>query len=283
MLHEAMTTKNGRVALVTGAAKGMGAEMALGLLEAGHTVCIVDRDPLALAHFDTVLRERDYSGRSLTLNADLRDTGSVDRVVNEVEVKYGRIDVLVNNAGVGQGSIRADNARNPIRFWEVTQEQWRDFLQINTTTAFLFSRALAPGMVERGWGRIVTITTSLDSMLRRSMLPYGPSKAASEAATAVMAADLAGTGVTANTLIPGGPTDTSFVPMESGYDRSKLMSPRIVVPPLLWVTSNEANAFTAKRIVAAYWNPARGGDEQDENACAPIAWTGYGPKMITPS
>jgi len=276
-------TENGRVALVTGAAKGMGAEMALGLLEAGHTVCIVDRDPLALAYFDTILREKGHAGRSFPLEADLREAGSVDRVVNEVEAKYGRVDILVNNAGVGQGSIRADNARNPLRFWEVTPEQWRDFLQINTTTAFLLSRALAPGMIERGWGRIVTITTSLDSMLRRSMLPYGPSKAASEAAAAVMAADLAGTGVTANILIPGGPTDTSFVPMESGYDRSKMLSPRVVVAPLLWVVSNEANAFTAKRIVAAHWNPDRGGDEQDENACAPIAWTGYGPKMISPS
>ena len=278
-----MTAGNRRVALVTGGAKGMGAEMALGLLGAGHTVCIVDRDPAALANFGEMLRAKGYAGYTLALNADLREQGCVDRIVAEVLAKYGRIDILVNNAGVGQGSVRSDNAFNPIRFWEVTEQQWCDFLQINTTTSFLLSRALALGMIERGWGRIVTITTSLDSMLRPSLLPYGPSKAASEAAAAIMAADLAGTGVTVNVLIPGGPADTSFVPMEAGYDRAKLLPAAILVDPLLWVTSEEAGQFSARRIVAAYWNSARRGDEQDEHACAPIAWIGYGSKMIAPA
>jgi NAD(P)-dependent dehydrogenase (short-subunit alcohol dehydrogenase family) len=118
--------------------------------------------------------------------------------------RFGRIDVLVNNAGIGQASVRADQRRNPIRFWEATPDQWSRFLSVNATAPIMMARAVVPHMLRARQGRVVTVTTSLGTMVRAGYLLYGASKAAAESATAILAADLAGTGVTANVLVPGG-------------------------------------------------------------------------------
>ena len=116
--------------------------------------------------------------------------------------------MLVNNAGIGQSSIKADQRRNPLRFWEITPEQWQRFLSVNATGPILMARAVVPHMLAAGSGRVITVTTSLGTMVREGYLLYGASKAAAEAAMAVLAADLKGTGVTSNVLVPGGVTNT---------------------------------------------------------------------------
>jgi NAD(P)-dependent dehydrogenase (short-subunit alcohol dehydrogenase family) len=98
------------------------------------------------------------------------------------------------------------------------------------------------------------VTTSLGTMLREGYVLYGASKAAAEAATAVMAADLAGTGVTANVLVPGGMTDTRIVPDAAVADRSRLLRPEIMAPPLLWLVSDAAAGVTGRRFLAAHWD-----------------------------
>src|SRR5438132_7038777 len=90
----------------------------------------------------------------------------------------------------------------------------------------------------RGWGRIVNVTTSLGTMLNAGSPTYGPSKAALEALSAIMAKDLDGTGVTVNVLVPGGVTNTPMISDEAGYDRDKLIQPEVMVPPLLWLVSD---------------------------------------------
>ena len=105
--------------------------------------------------------------------------------------RFGRIDILVNNAGIGQASVRADQRKNPIRFWEATPEQWNRFLAVNATAPIMMARAVVPHMLRARQGRIITVTTSLGTMVRAGYLLYGSSKATAESATAVMAADLA--------------------------------------------------------------------------------------------
>ena len=161
---------------------------------------------------------------------------------------------LVNNAGIGQGSIRADQRRNPLRFWEITPEQWNRFVAVNATAPLMMARAVIPHMLRASRGRIVTVTTSLGTMLREGYILYGASKAAAEAATAVMSADLAGTGVTANVLVPGGMTDTRIVPDAAVADRSRLLRPEIMAPPLLWLVSDAAAGVTGRRFLAAHWD-----------------------------
>jgi NAD(P)-dependent dehydrogenase (short-subunit alcohol dehydrogenase family) len=269
-----------QVAIVTGAASGIGRAMALGLLEGGIDVAGVDRDAALLSEL-----EADADGKAGTLQpvrADLADPAAFDAVVGTVLDRSGRIDVLVNNAGIGQGSVRADQRTNPLRFWEITPEQWSRFVAVNATAPLMMARAVTPHMLRAGRGRIVTVTTSLGTMIRGGYVLYGASKAAAEAATAVMAADLAGTGVTANVLVPGGMTDTRIVPEGAVADRSRMLRPAIMAPPLLWLVSDEAAKVTGRRFLAAHWDRSLASAQAAEKCGAPIAWTSIATMPIEP-
>src|SRR6266849_2846298 len=124
----------------------------------------------------------------------------------------------------------------------------RMIIDTNVTGPFLMSRAVAPGMIARGWGRIINISVSRETMQRRGFSPYGPSKAALESLTVIWAQDLAGTGVTVNALLPGGATDTGMVPADIAPQlRKQLLHPDIMIPPLLWLVSEEASGVTGGR------------------------------------
>ena len=240
-----------QLAIVTGAASGIGRAMALGLLEGGIDVAAVDKEAVWLDELKVATGGKGFSGALQTIRADLTDPASFESIVPTVLGRAGRIDILVNNAGIGQGSIRADQRRNPLRFWEITPEQWGRFVAVNATAPLMMARAVVPHMLGAGRGRIVTVTTSLGTMLREGYILYGASKAAAEAATAVMSADLTGTAVTANVLVPGGITDTRIVPDAAVADRSWLLRPEIMAPPLLWLVSDAAAGVTGRRFLAA--------------------------------
>jgi NAD(P)-dependent dehydrogenase (short-subunit alcohol dehydrogenase family) len=268
--------QDGKTAIVTGAASGLGRAMALGLSGAGYHVVAVDRQEAQLATLQP-------SGTSTIqkLAVDLSQPEAFDRIVSTTMERFGRIDVLVNNAGIGQASVRADQRRNPIRFWEATPDQWGRFLAVNATAPIMLSRAVAPIMLKAGRGRIITVTTSLGTMVREGYLLYGASKAACEAAMAVLAADLKGSGVTANVLVPGGVTNTPLVG-EDGGDRSRMLQPDIMVKPLLWLVSDAASSVNAQRFIAADWDATLPDDKAAEKAGAPIAWLGIARMPIEP-
>jgi NAD(P)-dependent dehydrogenase (short-subunit alcohol dehydrogenase family) len=271
-----------RVAIVTGAASGIGRAMALGLLEGGIDVAVVDKEAVWLDELKAEAGGKGFSGALQTIRADLTDPASFESIVPTVLGTAGHIDILVNNAGIGQGSIRADQRRNPLRFWEITAEQWGRFVAVNATAPLMMARAVVPHMLRAGRGRIVTVTTSLGTMLREGYILYGASKAAAEAATAVMSADLAGTGVTANVLVPGGMTDTRIVPDAAVADRSRLLRPEIMAPPLLWLVSDAAAGVSGRRFLAAHWDTALPPAEAAEKCGAPIAWKSIATMPIEP-
>lgn len=269
-----------RTCMVTGGSQGLGRAMVGGLLQAGHRVACVDRDEPSLAR---VASEEGAAGRGerlLAMRADLSQPTGCAEALAAVRAAFGEVDVLVNNAGIGQPSIRPDHWTNPIPFWEVTPEQWDRFFAVNARAGFLLARAVAPGMVERGWGRIVSITTSLDSMLRAGNTPYGATKAAVEAFTAVMAADLQGTGVTANVIVPGGLTNTALVNETVPYDRAAMLQPDVMVAPLLWLVSEAADAVSSRRYIGARWDSALPPEEAEAQSGAPAAWAALGSQMI---
>jgi NAD(P)-dependent dehydrogenase (short-subunit alcohol dehydrogenase family) len=260
-----------KTAIVTGAASGMGRAMAIGLSEAGFNVIAVDRNADGLATLPAPIAP---------VAADLAQPDSFGAIVAETLRTFGGIDILVNNAGIGQAAVRADQRRNPIRFWEVSPEQWHRFLSVNATAPILMSRAVLPHMLKANSGRIITVTTSLGTMVRAGHLLYGSSKAAVEAAMAVLAADLAGTGVTANVLVPGGTTDTPLV--GEGGDRTKMLRPQIMLPPLLWLVSDEAAAINGRRFIAADWDVSLPASQAAEGAGAPVAWLSIARMPIEP-
>jgi NAD(P)-dependent dehydrogenase (short-subunit alcohol dehydrogenase family) len=266
-----------KVAIVTGAASGLGRAMALGLAGSGMHVVAVDRDAQALGQ----LKAPSGGGSIVPLVADLAQPDVFERIPAAAVKEFGRIDVLVNNAGIGQSSVRADQRRNPIRLWEVPPEQWSRFLAVNATAPIMMARAVVPHLLRAKWGRVVTVTTSLGTMVRGGYLLYGSSKAAAESAMAVLAADLQGTGVTSNVLVPGGVTNTPLVSDDAG-DRAKMLQPEIMVPPLLWLMSPAADGVNARRFVAADWDTSLPPAHAAEKAGVPIAWLGIARMPIEP-
>ena len=121
-----------RVAIVTGAAGGIGRELVLGLLGKEIKVAAVDRTAQGLAELAQTVQERQQSAKLLTIEADLSGDGSIDEIVAKARERFGVIDILVNNAGVGQATMRSDNRQHPIKFWEVTPEQWKLFVGVHT-------------------------------------------------------------------------------------------------------------------------------------------------------
>ena len=271
-----------RVAIVTGAGRGIGRAMTLGLLAVGIRVLGVDRDRAPLDELADLAAQRQAGTGLATMQADLAHEPVIAEILAATLQRFGRVDILVNNAGIGQGIIRADNWSNPIRFWEVEPAQWQLFVAVHSTAPFLLSRLVAPLLVEQGWGRIVNVTTSLGTMTRGGYAAYGPTKAATEAMTSVMAYDLEGSGVTANVLVPGGVTNTNIVPAESGFDRAKMLQPEIMAPPLQYLVSDAANGVSGQRFLAAHWDPSLPPAEAAAKAGAPVAWRSIATLPIVP-
>jgi NAD(P)-dependent dehydrogenase (short-subunit alcohol dehydrogenase family) len=271
-----------RVAIVTGAAGGIGRALVKGLLGAGIRVAAVDRTAEGLAAVAAMAREAGQEAAFLTIEADLGSDEAAADIVGRTRGHFGKIDILVNNAGIGQGSLRADNWQRPIRFWEVTADEWRRFVAVHTTAPLLLAQAVAPDMMEAKWGRIVNVTTSLGTMIRAGSPTYGPSKAALEAFSAIMAKDLEGSGVTVNVLVPGGVTNTAMVPQESGFDRQQMIQPESMAPPLVWLVSEAASGVSGRRFLAVHWDAALPPEQTAENSGAPIAWTSIATMPIEP-
>lgn len=243
--------------LVTGSSSGLGRAMAQALAQAGARVAVSSRDERR-AH--AVAAE--LGPGTLGVALDVRDAGSVSTAVDAVYETFGGLDVLVNNAGIGMRSVNPRFMTDPQPFWEVSDAGFRDVLTTKATGTFLVSKAVVPRMLDDGAGRVVTISMSETTMTRRGFVPYGPSGAAVEAFARVMAADLAGTPVAANILLPGGPTATGMVPDDVDEEVSaQLLDPSVMGPPIVWLASPDAAGFHDERIVArnfADWLNARG-------------------------
>ena len=242
-----MTELGGTRALVTGATSGLGLAMARALVDAGARVAITSRDAQRAGSVAA-----DLGPDALGLALDVRDERAVAAGVAEVWDRLGGIDLLVNNAGIGMRTVNPRFLTNPQPLWEVPPDGFRDVLDTKVTGCFLMARAVVPLMLERGGGRIVTISMSESTMVRRGYVPYGPSGAAVEAMSRVMAADLADSPVTVNVLLPGGPTDTGMIPEDVPAEtRERLLDPAIMGPPIVWLASPAAAGVHDERIIAA--------------------------------
>ena len=268
-----------KVAIVTGGGRGLGRAMVLGLLEHGVTVVAVDRDREPLDELTKSVPNA--AGRLLTVAEDLTAASADQRVEQAAIAAFGRIDILVNNAGMGQSVIWPNHWRDPLRFWNIEPDQWRRFFEINTHALFCMSKRVVPHMMHARWGRIINVTTILGSMLRAGFAPYGSSKAAAESLSAIMAAELADTGVTVNVLTPGGLTNTSANP-GAPFDRSKMIQPEVMIPPLRWLISDESSDTTGRRFVATRWDVSLPEREAAARCSAPAAWSDEGSKPVEP-
>ena len=258
----------GRVAAVTGAASGMGRVMARALAAAGARVAGVDIDAAGL---DRIAAEPVFAGKFFAVAADVSKAGDCRVAVASVIERCGALDILIKCAGISM-SAAARQGEARVKFLEADAEGWQRILAINCVGAFLMARFAAEPMIARGWGRIINVTTSFDTMLAAGLSAYGASKAALEAMSAVWAKDLEGTGVTVNILVPGGPTDTpGFFP--PGKPRPPvLLDPEIMGVPVVWLASPQSDGISACRFIARDWDRSLPPAEAAARVRAPAAW-----------
>jgi NAD(P)-dependent dehydrogenase (short-subunit alcohol dehydrogenase family) len=249
------------VAVVTGGLSGLGRAMALALARDGDRVLAVghlgaDAERLAAEIAGSPLAER-----LLPLVADLRKPTECDKVITAALERFGSLHMLINSAGLTFTYIWPDLYRRPAKpkFWELKDEIVQNVMDTNYVAADQMTRRAAPVLIKAGWGRIVNVTTKLDTMNRPTSGPYGASKAALEMATEIWAQELAGTGVTVNILNPGAGAHTPGMAQEASDASRAGRLPRFVepdemVPPLLWLVSAAADAVNGYRFDALTWD-----------------------------
>jgi gluconate 5-dehydrogenase len=248
-----MTDLDTTRALITGATSGLGRAMAQALAAAGAQVAVTGRD-----------RERaraaaaEIGGGASGFAIDVRDETSVRSCFDEVQAAFGGIDLVVCNAGIGQQTVNPRFLTDPAPFWEAAPAGFRDVVDTKVLGTFLPAREAVPRMLAVGGGRIVVISMNESTMTRRGFAPYGPSGAAVEALARVMAADLEGTPITLNILLPGGATETGMIPPGVPDEvRANLIDADVMGPPIVWLASPAAAGVHGERIVATEFEARR--------------------------
>ena len=270
----------GKVAIVTGAGSpiGIGHAMTLGLVRAGARVALTDINQEWLD--ETINEVLEFGGDdcATAIVSDVTDAQSCQDAVDATIARLGGLHILVNNAGINSrvGGV----VNNPANFWENSPEAWSRVVAVNLSGNFYMARAAVVHMLDQGWGRIIGVTTSMDSMWRRGGSPYGPSKAGHEALVSIMAQELEGTGVTANVLVPGGGTYTNMTYSGEPNQRDHMIEPEVMQSPVVWLASDDSRDFSGRRIIAYYWNDDLPLEERLERCSAPAAWPQLGRQAI---
>jgi NAD(P)-dependent dehydrogenase (short-subunit alcohol dehydrogenase family) len=193
MGHEgAGTDLTGQVAIVTGGGRGIGRAIALGLAKSGCSVAVIARSEDQLA--ETVSQIKELGSRAISVTADASDPGAVERMVRDVEESLGAPDVLINNAGLA-GPIGPT--------WEVDPHAWWRCLEVNLRGPMLCSRAVLPGMIARGGGRIINVASGAGTFAIRYLGAYVTSKTALIRFTELLALEAAQSGVKVFAIEPG--------------------------------------------------------------------------------
>ncbi|MER7007259.1 SDR family oxidoreductase [Dactylosporangium sp. NPDC000555] len=241
-----MTTLEGRVAVVTGAGRGIGQAICLGLAARGASVVAVD----LVEPRETVEAAQELGGKALGLVADVSDAGNVARVGREIADRVGGCDILVNNAGIYP-------AKN---IFDLDFAAWRRVLAVNLDSQFLMTKAVVDHMRRAGWGRIVNLTSNTIGLAMGGMTHYMASKMGVVGFTRALASDVARYGITVNAV---GPTLTRTPGLsESGVnaDAQQFVAslqairrqgePEDVVGLVAFLAGEEARFITGQTIMA---------------------------------
>ncbi len=274
---------SGKIAIVTGAASpmGLGRAMTEALVRAGARVSMLDVNPDWLGQSSNDLREIGGDDCVMTQVVDVTSPREAEEAVARTIAGLGGLHILVNNAGIApRNMLLGGETRN--NFWEVSAAEWERVMAVNAGGPFYMARAVVPHFLAQGWGRIIGVTTSMNTMYNPGGAPYGPSKAAHEALIAMAARELEGTGVTVNTLVPGGMSNTNLIPDDAVHRRESMIQPDVMRAPVVWLASDASDGITGRRFIGYHWDESLPLDERLERAGAPAAWPQLGAQAIRP-
>ena len=241
----------GQVALVTGAARGIGAALAVGLAQGGANVAVSDLPSMLEDAASTQNRVEALGRRCVTYPLDVLDLGNIRSAVDQVVQDFGRLDVLVNNAGVRR--------RKPAL--EVTEEDWDSVIDTNLKGVFFCAQAAARPMIEQGGGRIINIASQMAVVGREHRAAYCASKAGVANLTKVLALEWIGYGITVNAIGPGPTTTPGMLaadprsPLEMEKDLEahmplgRRMEPEELVGAAIYLASPSAGATTGHLLI----------------------------------
>jgi NAD(P)-dependent dehydrogenase (short-subunit alcohol dehydrogenase family) len=235
----------GRVCMVTGASQGLGMAMAEGLAKAGARVVIASIDQPKLDE----VAARIGTDRCLALLGDITNEADCRRVVEQTVQRFGDLAVLVNNARYNAPRANRNVLESEPAFWEKV-------IRTNIYGTYLMTFSTLPHFVKRGGGRVVNITTSLDTMQRKHYSPYGVTKCAIETETLIWSQDLKDKNIMVNTLLPGGSCDKGLprdhLPARAA--KHGLLPIDVMVPALVWLCSDLSDGHTGGRYVGKLWD-----------------------------
>jgi 3-oxoacyl-[acyl-carrier protein] reductase len=241
---------DGKMALVTGGARGIGRAIALAFAREGAAVAVLD-----LRKDDAERTVQEITGlnaNAFAVAADVGDEAQVKSAIGQVDAAFGRIDILVNNAGIDTTS----------QVVNMPTEMWDEMIRVNLRSIFLCSRAVLPGMVQRKWGRIINTSSQLAHKGAADMAHYAAAKAGVLGFTRSLAYEVARDGITVNAICPG-PIDTElFRNIPEPWRKRKLAELPIgragtvdeIAPTAVMLASDEGSYY-----IGASLNP-NGGD-----------------------
>ena len=244
-----MLDLKGYNAVITGASGGFGFEMAKTLLSCGANVAVSSRPGEKLENAVKSLENEGYS--PVCLPMDVRDEASAEKAAQIISERWGRIDMLVNNAGLGTG--RVNSSMEPIDFFQINPEAFRDVVNTNFIGYFLTARSFVPLMIKQGKGQIVNVSTSIPTMTREGQIPYGPARAAAEAFSVILSKELKKYSINVNVILPGGASRTGLIPeafREEYEKRGDLLGADILNRVILFLASPLAENLNGERIIA---------------------------------
>ncbi len=235
----------GKVALVTGAGRGIGKEIALTLARAGADVVVTD---VADTVFETAKEIQTLNVQSLATKCDVGNREDVENTKTQVLAKFGKIDILVNNAGI--------YPQKP--FLEMTEEDWHKVIHINLYGVFHFCKAFLPSMVERKYGKIVSLSSISGPVVAfPNLVHYSASKGAISGLTKALALEMAPYKINVNAVAPG-PIDVGGMPADAavtamivrGIPLGRMGNPVDIANLVLFLASDKSNFITGQTIVS---------------------------------